>query len=146
MEPRPTLCNGARGTDRSIYSSANLAWKKGGIGCLVWREHLKSLRKLWIRRYLDPGTGDWKYVLDYWVCRGHTLGRGVLLGSGTMPEMPSIFGDETVQNFLQIKFRRKQGPYDDAAEACEEPIWESHRNSVPFMTERDLWEDGMGVR
>ena len=126
--------------------SAKLAWRKGGIGILVWTEHLKSLRKLWVRRYLDPGTGDWKHVLDHWVCRGHTLGRGVLLGNGDLPEMPNKFWEETCINLRDMKFRRKDGPYDDADEANEEPIWESHRHGAPRVTDRDLWEDGMGVR
>ena len=63
-----------------------------------------------------------------------------------MPEMPHEFWDKTVHDFMQMQFRRKAGPYDDAAEASEEPVWESHRHSAPYMTEQDLWEDGMGVR
>ena len=39
-------------------SAAKLEWRKGGIGLLMWEEHLKSLRRLWVRLYLDPGTGD----------------------------------------------------------------------------------------
>ena len=61
--PDPHFITGQEGQSEKTkikikLNTANLAWKQGGIGCLVWTEHLKSLRKLWIRRYLDPGTGD----------------------------------------------------------------------------------------
>ena len=65
----PVFCSGQEGQPskpkrQAKETTAKLAWKEGGIGMLMWREHLKSLRRLWIRRYMDPGTGDWKAMLD----------------------------------------------------------------------------------
>ena len=73
------------------HATALKAWRTGGIGQLDWREHLKSLRRKWYLRYLDQDRGAWKWVLDEWICKGHTLGRGVVLGSGDLPEAPNLF-------------------------------------------------------
>ena len=147
----PVFVSGQEGqTDKAKRktkeTTAKLAWRKGGIGMLMWREHLKSLRRLWVRRYMDPGTGDWKNILDAWTCKGHTLGRGVMLGNGDTPELPNKFWEQTFADFYTMKFRRKEGDYEDAHEAAEEPIWESHQHQVPEMEDQDLWEDGMGIR
>jgi hypothetical protein len=127
-------------------STAKIEWRKGGIGLLMWDEHLKSLRRLWVRRYLDPGTGDWKKVLDYWICKGHTLGRGVLLGTRKLPETPNLFWTTTLKKIETLDFRRRAGRFEDADEAAEEPIWESHRWGPPVPDDNSLWEGPMGIR
>ena len=60
---------------------------------LDWREHLKSLRKKWAVRYLNHERGAWKEALDWFVCKGNTIGRGVLMGTGSLPTGPNAFWD-----------------------------------------------------
>ena len=41
--------------------------KQLGLGVFPWHHHAKSLRARWIFRYLDPSTGDYKFLLDQWL-------------------------------------------------------------------------------
>ena len=79
--------------------TACLAWREGGIGLLVWREHLKSLRRMWAKRYLDQERGAWKEVLDLWICKGHTYGRGIIFGTAVTPEAPNAFWENVLKDF-----------------------------------------------
>ena len=93
-------------TKRKIKkNTAKLPWRKGGIGVMDWREHLRSLRKKWIQRYLDETQGAWKQVLDTWVTKGHALGRGVLLGTGETNEAPNAFWDAAIEEFKTLTIK-----------------------------------------
>ena len=81
-----------------------------------------------------------------WVCKGHTLGSGVLLGNGDTPVTPNKFWVTTLKDFATLEFRRKDGVYEDADEGAEEPIWESYRHDRPITDDQYLWEGSMGIR
>ena len=127
--------------------AAKLAWRKGGIGMLDWREHLKSLRKKWAVRYLNHERGAWKEALDWFVCKGNTIGRGILMGTGSLPTGPNAFWDAVMEDFRDLKPERTRTGYEDAKEAMEEPIWES-RGLIqkPQMKYQGEWEEELGVR
>ena len=93
--------------------TAKLAWRKGGIGLLIWSDHLKSLRRKWAIRYLNTERGAWKEVLDLWICKGHTLGRGVILGKGDLPNSPNEFWENVLADFRELDVRRALCSYAD---------------------------------
>ena len=70
----------------------------------------------------------------------------MLLGTRATPETPNAFWKNTLKDFETLDFRRRAGGYEDADEAAEEPIWESHRHAPPLSDDQDLWEGVMGVR
>ena len=134
-------------TKRKIKdSTAKIAWRNGGIGLLVWDEHLKSLRKKWVLRYLNHETGAWKVVLDHWMCAGHTLGRGVLISTGETPEAPNEFWKRAVEEFKELKARRRSERFESVEEMLAEPIWESHIVKAPNLQNKDIWEEELGLR
>ncbi|MBO8630988.1 hypothetical protein INO08_14790, partial [Staphylococcus aureus] len=128
--PDPHFTGGQEGQDiqskrKLKYSTSILKWRKGGIGALDWEEHLRSLRKKWILRYLDNTQGDWKSVLDYWVRKGHKLGRGVLAGKANCPPlMPNRFWKQAEEEFKKLNIVRKENEPCSAYEAAEESMWE----------------------
>ena len=87
---------------------------------------------------MDPGTGDWKTMLDAWTCAGHTTGRGLMLGSGTKPELPDECWKQAFKDFYELRFRRKPGPYEDALEAAEEPTWDNYQHDTPEIIDQDI--------
>ena len=111
-----------------------------------WREHLRSLRKKWIQRYLDETQGAWKQVLDTWVTKGHALGRGVLLGTGETNEAPNAFWDAAIEEFKTLTIKHTKLGITDPWEALEEPVWEGHRVDPPEVENQDLWEGELGLR
>ena len=128
-------------------NTAKLAWKEGGIGLLVWKEHLKSLRKKWIVRYLDRERGAWKEVLDQWVLKGHTYGRGILLmGNTTPPTAPTVFWQKAIEEFQEMEVARA-GRITEPSEAEEEPIWDGKEiTTLRGLAHGSLWEDELGLR
>ena len=49
--------------------SCNLSAKEGGLSLLHWGAHVKALQvKTWLQ-YRDGTRGEWKSLLDQWVCR-----------------------------------------------------------------------------
>ena len=148
----PLFESGQEGQDQQAKrkikeGAAKLAWRKGGIGMLDWREHLKSLRKKWAVRYLNHERGAWKEALDWFVCMGNTIGRGILMGTGSLPTGPNAFWDAVMEDFRDLKPERTRTGYEDAKEAMEEPIWES-RGLIqkPQMKYQGEWEEELGVR
>ena len=121
-------------------NTAKLAWKEGGIGLLVWKEHLKSLRKKWIVRYLDRERGAWKEVLDQWVLKGHTYGRGILLmGNTTPPTAPTVFWQKAIEEFQEMEVARA-GRITEPSEAEEEPIWDGKEiTTLRGLAHGSLW-------
>ena len=139
----------AQQTKRKIKEdSAKLAWRKGGIGLLVWSEHLKSLRKKWALRYLNHERGAWKEVLDTWMCKGHTLGRGVVFGGGDLPDAPNEFWKKVFEEFRELSIAGTKNEYEDPEEAEEEPIWEGRRITRPNVSigHKEVWDEELGLR
>ena len=128
--------------------AAKLAWRDGGIGLLVWSEHLKSLRRKWALRYLNHERGAWKEVLDVWMCKGHTLGRGVVFGGGDLPDAPNEFWKKVFEEFRDLSIIGVTNDYEDADEAGEEPIWEGRRITVPDVRagHKEVWDGELGLR
>ena len=57
--------------------------------------------------------------------------------------------ETTLKDFADLKFRRRDGDYEDADEAAKEPIWESYRHDRPITDDtalEALWEGNMGIR
>ena len=119
-------------------------WRKGGLGILEWDEHLKSLRRKWIIRYLDATRGEWKQILDWWLNRHHGEGRGIVIGRGDVPEAPNEFWTRAVAEIDQLELEPK-GDYEDVAERKAESIWRSRRHEKPEQVAEDEWETRLSL-
>ena len=147
----PLFVSGQEGQDKQSKrkikrDSAKIAWRSGGIGLLVWTEHLKSLRRKWAIRYLNHERGAWKEVLDRWMCRGHTLGRGVVFGTGDLPDAPNEFWKRVFEEFRELELERTDSDYEDPDEAAEEPVWEGREIDPPDIQNQDMWDEELGLR
>ena len=62
--------------------------------------------------------------------------------------MPNTFWKETLSDFGDMEFRRKTGGYiyDDADEAAEEPVWQSHIHLKPVIEHEEICKNKLGVR
>ena len=61
---------------------------------------------------------------------------------------PLLSGKKHLSDFGEMKFRRKPGGYDDADEAAEEPVWQSHIHLKPAIskTHEEKLKNKLGVR
>ena len=149
--PDPHFTGGQEGqTEQSRrkikHSTSILKWRKGGIGALDWEEHLRSLRKKWVLRYLDNTQGDWKSLLDYWVRIGHKLGRGVMASKAPPPQMPNEFWTRAAKEFKELKIERKEHTPCTAYEAAEESVWEGRLMEGKVNTKySELWQSELGL-
>ena len=67
-----------------------------GIGLLPMAEHTRALQAIWIIRYLNPSTADWKTVLDQWFSRT-PLGRAAVFSKVDAKSLSaSICGNNTL--------------------------------------------------
>ena len=70
-----------------------------GVGLLPMAEHTRALQAIWIARYLNPSTAEWKSVLDQWFSRT-PLGRAAVFSKVDSRSLTaSIRGNNTLPAF-----------------------------------------------
>ena len=118
----------------------NLPSKEGGLSLLNWTAHVKALQvKTWLQ-YRDGNRGEWKPVLDQWVCRFFEQ-RGapfstvateyILAPLSTRGSALPKFYKTSMKSLKELHLTPiKHNSYTDAEEARAEPLWCSHRHNI----------------
>ena len=125
----------------------NLPTKEGGLSLLNWGAHVKAIQvKTWLQ-YRDGTRGEWKQVMDQWVCRFFeqrgtpfsTIASEYVLSplSKRRTALPKIF-KASLQALKSLHIIPvEQGRFTDADEARAEPLWCSHRHNLKI---RHAWD------
>ena len=119
-------------------------WGKGGIGMLHWPSHIKALLAKWAIRYMDPGKGAWKLILDHWIGDNFYCSRGVLLSSiptekilGGIPDSFPVlkFWREAVKAFRELYIIPCKISKETTRGSLEgEPPWHNPRFEIKMDT------------
>ena len=55
-------------------NSENRARRRGGAGIMPWKRHTQAFYSDWIKRYLHPGSADWKEIASTQTARPRAAG------------------------------------------------------------------------
>ena len=137
--------------------------RAGGLGLLLWDDHVKALAAMTLFRYMDARQEPWKQVLDQYFAR-YQEGRGAIFTTIPVAEMcKSLSGRaRTLPKFFVFALRSlreikieptEPGWYQSTAEARAEPPWTSQRITLTdtslsdvcrfdmqFNRVQDLWD------
>ena len=129
--------------------------------------HTAALRTQWVKRYLDPSEGHWKFLLDHWIKRNSYKSREALL----LPEqarriavrIPDSFPileyfKNAILNFSTLDFQNKTIIPRDKDALMATPVWEGATdismfsdlqietlNEMEIKNIGDLWDDDNGA-
>ena len=113
---------------------------KGGLGNLDWASHVDSFMSQWITRYVEPGEGSWKVLLDSFLledakgdARFSTEGRGVVFCKLSRGEKIKLLkrlpkGAKYIKECFHAHWRLKveQDPTQEQ-NIVAEPLWHNAR-------------------
>ena len=129
-------------------------WGEGGMGLLHWESHLKALQAKWGIRYLDPGRGAWKLLLDKWIGNNFYCGRGSLLSSIPIEEILEKIPDshpilnfwrEAIPAFRELELRPAILGNEEGWQIEAEPAWHNMRMGSISTVNMDTWNRGLKV-
>ena len=108
-----------------------------------WATHVSSFLAQWVLRYIKPGDGSWKYLLDHYLLhdsRGRELypvGRVALAGNLTtyqrkamLARLPSTWGGEYMRSCLREYWKLNLTPVND-------PEWQGIESDLFWHTAID---------
>ena len=143
-EKDPFFQEKEKGTEKRFkrkmkHEAAYNPWGKGGLGLLHWPSHLMALKAKWCIRYLNPGKGIWKLLLDRWIGNQYYCGRGALITTIEQEEMLSNiptshpilrYWREAIEGFRSLKITADRIRDEEKWQLESEPVWDNMRFDI----------------